>query len=223
MGALSRISTARNSSADSARICLICASRSASVGLVTSSGPRIHPLLSCPNPSTAAQAFALQLAPFDGEVDEKPAHASTCCRLLEIHATGLFRTFASTAPTKSGVLGFANEYGLLGTEQYLDPHPHDVPNPIVEGQVVGERLSDWFDHILVMKDVVEVWDLAAKRDEDGLRKIERSRKLFTEPTSHRLAERAAVEPQHDAYTSDGYDFRDDYYHAGPSGSLLRDA
>ena len=138
-------------------------------------------------------------------------------------ATGLFRTFASTAPTKKGVLAFAKEYGLLGTEQYLDPHPHDVPNPIVEGRVVGERLSDWFDHILVMKDAVEVWDLATKRDEDGLRKIERSRKLFTEPTSHRLAERAAVEPVHDAYTSSGFDHRLDYYHATSSGSLLKDA
>ena len=136
--------------------------------------------------------------------------------------TGLFRTFASTAPTKKGVLGFANEYGLLETRQYLNPDPREVAD-VGPDQVVGERLSHWIPHILVMKDAVEVWDLATRKDVDGLRRIERSRKLFTEPPSHRLTEPAAVEPQHDAYTGDGFEFRYDYYRAGPSGSLLKDA
>ena len=137
--------------------------------------------------------------------------------------TGLFRTFASTAPTKKGVLAFANEYGLLGTTQYLDPDPQDVPDPYVEGQVVGERLSHWIEHILVMKDAVEVWDLAARKEVEGLREVQRSRKLFTEPPSHRRAERAAVEPVHDADTPSGFEFRYDYYRSPTSGSLLKDA
>ena len=133
-------------------------------------------------------------------------------------ATGLFRTFALAKPTKAGVLAFANEYGLLGTERYLDPDPREVPDAMAGEQVVGERLSDWIAHILVMKDAVDVWDLVATRDEPGLKKLQRSRKLFTKPPAHRLAEPAAVEPQHDAYTADGFD-RLGYYQSPRSVSL----
>ena len=133
-------------------------------------------------------------------------------------ATGLFRTFASARPTKAGVLAFANEYGLLGTRKYLDPDPQEVPDALAGEQVVGERLSDWITHILVMKDAVDVWDLVATKDEAGLKKLQRSRKPFTKPSAHRLAEPAAVEPQHDAYTADGFD-RLGYYESPRSASL----
>ena len=138
-------------------------------------------------------------------------------------ATGLFRTFASAKPTKAGVLAFANEYGLLGTERYLDPDPREVPDALATEPVVGERLSDWIAHLLVMKDAVEVWDLVATKNEAGLKKLQRSRKLFTEASGHRLAERAAVERQHDEYTSDGFELRHSYYRSPKSGSLLQDA
>ena len=59
--------------------------------------------------------------------------------------------------------------------------------------------------------------------QDGLQKIERSRKLFTKPPSHRLTEAAAVEPVHDADAPSGFEYRLDYYKAPKSESLLRDA
>ena len=165
-----------------------------------------------------SEAERLNKAPIPGWVlRELPDQAARSYQPLA-DATGLFRTFAGTSPTKAGVLAFADEYGLLGTEQYLDPDPRDVADATVEGQVVGERLSDWTAHILVMKDAVDVWDLVATKDEAGLRKLQRSRKLFTKPPAHRSAEPAAVEPQHDAYTSDGFD-RLDYYRSARSGSL----
>ena len=137
-------------------------------------------------------------------------------------ATGLFKTFASTKPTKAGVLAFTNEYGLLGTQAYLDPDPQEVPDAVAAEQVAGERLSDWRAHILVMKDAVEVWDLVATKDEDGLRRLQQSRKLFTKPSAHRCDEWAAVEPQYDEETSDGFDHRLDYYRSARTASL-RDA
>ena len=135
--------------------------------------------------------------------------------------TGLFRTFAEAAPTKNGVRAFANEFGLLGTTRYLDPHPHKVAD-VGPDQLAGERLSHWLAHLLVMKDAVEVWDLAARKDVEGLREVQRSRQLFTKPPSHRLTEQAAVEPVHDADTPSGFEPRLDYYRSPRSG-LLRDA
>ena len=142
-----------------------------------------------------------------------------------VDATGLFRTFAAVKPTKNGVLAFASEYGLLGIPPYLDPDPREVPDSLAGEQVVGEWLSAWIAHILVIKDAVEVevWDLVAKKDERGLKKLQRSRKLFTEPTAHRGAEPAAVEPQHDADTSDGFAYRRDYFQPPKSASLLEEA
>jgi hypothetical protein len=137
-------------------------------------------------------------------------------------ATGLFRAFASTAPKRNDVLEFATAYGLLGTEPYLDHDPREVAD-VGSDQVVGERLPHWIAHILVMRDAVDVWDLVATRDEAGLRRLQRSRKLFTDPSAHRLAEPAAVEPQHDVATNHGFEHRLDYYRAPRSGLLLRDA
>lgn len=57
----------------------------------------------------------------------------------------LFEEFAQTAPTKTGILAFANRYGLLGTPTLIR-----VSSRRSKGQpdiVVGETLSSWRDAI----------------------------------------------------------------------------
>jgi hypothetical protein len=64
---------------------------------------------------------------------------------LEDH-TGLFLTFAGTEGTESGILAFANQYGLLGIGAWRD---WDVEP--------DERFSNWADQIQAMRESVARW------------------------------------------------------------------
>jgi hypothetical protein len=82
--------------------------------------------------------------------------------------TGLFRDFVATAPTKEGIRVFANKYGLLGgdiTYPIVFRTPQS-PNDVEPGH--GEPLSAWIREILVMRQVVTLWDLAHAGDVKGL-------------------------------------------------------
>ena len=109
-------------------------------------------------------------------------------------STGLYLEFAELAPKKQPILDFANRFGLLGTELIRRPDPmSDQESRDGVHQVIGEDLEAWKNHILVMKDVVEVWDLVARRDTERLIEVQRARQLFTDPfSSHRELERALV-------------------------------
>ena len=105
----------------------------------------------------------------------------------------------------------------------MNPDPREVAD-VGPDQVVGERLSHWIPHILVMKDAVEVWDLAARKDVEGLQEVQRSRKLFTEASSHRSCEPMAVERPPDVDTASSFESRLDYYQNDePWGPSLRGA
>ena len=98
---------------------------------------------------------------------------TTCTPLQE--ATGLYREFAETPPTKDGVMAFATKYGLLGAFEYLDPPTEQDPS-----EIRGERLADWIKHIQAMKQAVDVWDRLQQKDRDGLVELQTSRRLFTD-------------------------------------------
>ena len=100
-----------------------------------------------------------------------------------IKRSGLFQTFAETSPTKQGILGFANEHGLLGMDRVF---VRDVPRP---GAWSLETLAVWRGQILAMREVVERWqgknDAAARAF-----LIERINKRLTTMVSPRLVEDA---------------------------------
>ncbi len=82
--------------------------------------------------------------------------------------SGLFRTFASTEPTNASIKSFADRFGLLGG---------DVATMIVlpdykkrRGQLVGvgERSRAWHREILIMRQMVDLWDKARNGDVEGL-------------------------------------------------------
>jgi hypothetical protein len=80
--------------------------------------------------------------------------------------TGLFLTFADTAPTPEGILTFANAYGLLG----LRPQGL-VCAPVGEGHGIeqwGEAQEDWMKAILTMRHTVTLWEWARQNDSASL-------------------------------------------------------
>ena len=71
--------------------------------------------------------------------------------------SALFRSFALTVPTKDGILGFANSYGVLG----LPSSVSIVPAGRRGGGYIftGEPHGDWVNEILKMREIVQLWDL----------------------------------------------------------------
>lgn len=68
--------------------------------------------------------------------------------------TGLFKTFAATDPTPESIVAFANKYGWLGVGTSFD---------------AGEPLHVWTNQILVLRSLVELWEMAEKEDTKALR------------------------------------------------------
>ncbi len=62
--------------------------------------------------------------------------------------TALFLEFAQTQPTKSRILAFANQYGLLGIAEI-----GDYPGPAL----VTERMDDWKWSIKLVRNAVNLW------------------------------------------------------------------
>lgn len=73
--------------------------------------------------------------------------------------TGLFKTFAATEPAPDGILTFANKYGWLGAESLLIDAPAQR----------GERLSVWTTEISRMRRLVDLWEMAERKDIKALR------------------------------------------------------
>lgn len=81
----------------------------------------------------------------------------------------LFRVFAETEPTREGIQAFANRYGLLGGNTMeairLPRHPGD------DTAGYGVPLWAWLEEIRAMRQMVELWDLAAQGNERGLARL----------------------------------------------------
>lgn len=82
----------------------------------------------------------------------------------------LFRTFANTDTTADAILGFAQQYGFLGS-------PIDFELTIAApgalaitsgAQVSAEPFSAWVTEILSMRSVLKLWDAARTRDDSLL-------------------------------------------------------
>ena len=69
----------------------------------------------------------------------------------------LFRTFAEVAPSKEGILAFANRFGMLGKPRFTEN-----TDPKETGRIpgiCGEPLSLWKEQISKLKQAVELWEL----------------------------------------------------------------
>jgi hypothetical protein len=99
----------------------------------------------------------------------------TYCPLKE--ETGLFRTFAATAPTEEGIQAFANQFGalsgawvtVLGAD--VPDLAVDLPNlgaglPHLEGETGsgGDSYWHWWANIGLMKRAVRIWDMLRTGD-----------------------------------------------------------
>lgn len=85
---------------------------------------------------------------------------------LEDHPA-LFRVFADTPPTEEGILEFARKYGRLGgdAEERIQAFFADREvSPIV----MAERFGTWAGQIEVMRQQVQLWDMARASDTQGL-------------------------------------------------------
>src|SRR5579862_6434556 len=95
--------------------------------------------------------------------------------------TGLFRTFAYTAPTKEGIVKFANEFGSLGyqtdsedAEDPVDDYPEDyseydtteqrewLMQQVPKDSRMVDTLAQWKEAIERMRIVVDLWDRTQK-------------------------------------------------------------
>ena len=123
--------------------------------------------------------------------------------------TGLYRQFAELAPKQEPVLAFADRCGHLGSDLVKNPEDWDDAGLDSRRQVIGERLSNWAEHIRVMKDAVEVWDLVATGDIKNLVRLEREQHLFTSVPEHRVQESTLVEQPHAEETLGDVQHRDD--------------
>jgi len=89
--------------------------------------------------------------------------------------TGLFRTFANIPyESRDAILGFANEYGVLGISKILAlPRTNAKPVATVEGFPMGwgETLSDWEMQIDEMRRAIFIWEMVENRDELALKKF----------------------------------------------------
>src|SRR5262249_29644265 len=81
---------------------------------------------------------------------------------------GLFRRFADTELSEEAVLGFANGFGLLGKGLEIEGVSQTKNNPR-EGQGVAEPFSGWKRQILLMGEMVSLWDAARDLDMTVLR------------------------------------------------------
>jgi hypothetical protein len=72
--------------------------------------------------------------------------------------TGLFLNFASTEPTETGILAFANEYGLMGISSRDGTQFH--PN---------ERRTTWVQQIGDMRGIVGIWQQLRHRPGESIR------------------------------------------------------
>lgn len=94
--------------------------------------------------------------------------------------SALFLEFAETEPTKEGIVKFASDYGLLGsdiqTEIYLEG---DIP-------YTGELETSWSKEILLMKEAVDLWELARKGETKAISQYETKldyRSLYSKPST----------------------------------------
>ncbi len=87
--------------------------------------------------------------------------------------TALFRTFAATPPTKTGILGFANKYGKLrhSADAFLARRMTTDSSKLTG--VVGETLTSWQDAIRTMHYVVTLWDIIGRNDMAALSQLVR--------------------------------------------------
>jgi len=82
--------------------------------------------------------------------------------------TGLFRTFAETSATREGILQFANLYGSLG-----EPWSQGIIQTGEKTQPVltGENFMGWKSEILLMHELVLLWDAARAGDTNTLKRF----------------------------------------------------
>ena len=137
--------------------------------------------------------------PGAGWVLESHGEGENTYKPLEV--SGLYRQFAELAPERQSVMSFAVQFGCVGTVLTKSP-PDWAPEVENENarQVVGETLSSWAAHILVMKDAVTVWDLIAAGDHRSLNRLQRQRQLFTSVPGHRGREMPLLELPHEDET-----------------------
>jgi len=85
-----------------------------------------------------------------------PVSSSAPPRIYQVFSrSALFRTFADIHVTEEGILEFANQYGLLGGEEYSVKISE--PDPTKENTFwpgVGNRYIDWVKEIALMRHVV---------------------------------------------------------------------
>ena len=102
--------------------------------------------------------------------------------------TGLFRLFAATKPTESGIIAFANRFGRFFNAEmstFVDDlgnsseHPRDGTD--------GESLEQWRDAIRAMRVVVDLYDEIAANYQRRLPKLKRESPLTTTPGAAAMA------------------------------------
>jgi hypothetical protein len=103
--------------------------------------------------------------------------------------SGLYHTFAHTAPDREQILNFANRYGSLGESEDID-----LPSSFL-GK--GERLSVWVSAIFDMRRAVALWELLQQKDTKKLARLIRWKSnhpwyVWQEPEGGSLTER--IEP-----------------------------
>ena len=83
--------------------------------------------------------------------------------------SGLFRDFASTAPTQDGILAFADRFGRLGCDRaYNDEEFADPPRKSPLADFDGEPVDTWLENIRSMRRLVDLWDLCLAEDMTAL-------------------------------------------------------
>src|SRR5262249_28721259 len=82
--------------------------------------------------------------------------------------SGLFFHFVRTEPTREGMLGFANRFGLLGEMNF---ECVDEPGPKEDGYIAScylESLGEWRLQILWMRHLVHLWQNAVEENQQEL-------------------------------------------------------
>jgi hypothetical protein len=85
--------------------------------------------------------------------------------------SALYRRFAETPPSREGILGFVNEYGLLGAGPLSSLRRGDATPPKVDPVELTELY--WARQIRALKELVDLVDLCDRGDEDGLSNLVR--------------------------------------------------
>jgi hypothetical protein len=85
--------------------------------------------------------------------------------------SGLFRMFGDTEPSRDGIKGFADRFGLLGGDIAGSIPLYEQPSSKDVAIGIGEPSAEWNNQILMMRFVIDVWEAARNGDVGQLEQI----------------------------------------------------